>query len=68
MPQHVEPLKEIERAFLTEFDYREEAANLEEVRGNVAPRFGDRIVLPEALPALCTKEVLVMTQLTGVKL
>ena len=68
MPQHVPPLMEVEKAFLTEFDYREEAANLEEVRRNVSPRFGDRVVLPEAFRSICTKDVLVMTRLEGTKL
>eukprot|EP00873_Tetraselmis_striata_P010841 jgi/Tetstr1/431105/TSEL_020821.t1 len=68
MPQHVEPLKEVERSFLTEFDYRQEAANMEEVRRNVTPRFGDRVALPHAVLELCTKEVLVMERLPGVKL
>ena len=35
MPQHVPPMEEIERQFLTEFDYRLEAQNLSEVRTNV---------------------------------
>jgi aarF domain-containing kinase len=63
MPQHVEPLKEVERSFLTEFDYRQEAANMEEVRRNVVPRFGHRIALPHAMEEICTKEVLVMERL-----
>ena len=35
MLQHVPPMQEIEKQFLTEFDYRLEAANLAEVRANV---------------------------------
>lgn len=35
MPQHVPPMQEIEKQFLTEFDYTLEAANLQEVRTNV---------------------------------
>ncbi len=35
MPQHVPPMREIEKQFLTEFDYTLEAANLAEVRANV---------------------------------
>ena len=35
MPQHVPPMQEIEKQFLTEFDYKLEAANLAEVRGNI---------------------------------
>jgi aarF domain-containing kinase len=38
MPQHAPPLEEIERQFLTEFDYRAEAANLREVRDAVLPK------------------------------
>jgi aarF domain-containing kinase len=68
MPQHVPPLEEIERQFLTEFDYREEAKNLEEVRANVLPRWSHKVDIPAPYKQLCTREVLVMDRLPGVKL
>ena len=68
MPQHVPPLEEIERQFLTEFDYREEAKNLEEVRANVLPRWRHKVDIPSPRLDLCTREVLVMERLPGVKL
>eukprot|EP00192_Tetraselmis_astigmatica_P002899 CAMPEP_0117696496 /NCGR_PEP_ID=MMETSP0804-20121206/28707_1 /TAXON_ID=1074897 /ORGANISM="Tetraselmis astigmatica, Strain CCMP880" /LENGTH=540 /DNA_ID=CAMNT_0005510645 /DNA_START=33 /DNA_END=1655 /DNA_ORIENTATION=- len=52
MPQHVEPLKEVERSFMTEFDYRSEAANMAEVRRNITPRFGRRVALPFVMERL----------------
>ena len=68
MPQHVPPLEEIERQFLTEFDYREEAKNLEEVRRNVMPRWSKKVEIPAPVRQLCTREVLVMDAIPGVKL
>jgi hypothetical protein len=37
MPQHVSAFNEIEKQFVTEFDYRGEASNLERVRSAVRP-------------------------------
>jgi len=68
MPQHVPPLEEIQKQFLTEFDYREEAKNLEEVRANVLPRWSHRVDIPAPHRQLCTRTVLVMDRLPGVKL
>ena len=68
MPQHAPPLEEIERQFLTEFDYRAEAANLRETRANLLPRWRDKIDVPVPYENLCTKEVLVMSRLPGKKL
>lgn len=68
MPQHVPPLEEIEKQFLTEFDYREEAKNLEEVRRNVMPRWSKKVEIPAPVRQLCTREVLVMDAIPGVKL
>ena len=42
MPQHVPPLEEIEKQFLTEFNYLGEAANLREIADNVMPTWGDK--------------------------
>lgn len=60
--------REIERQFLTEFDYREEAKNLEEVRANVLPRWSHKVDIPAPHRQLCTREVLVMDEVPGVKL
>ena len=92
MPQHALPLEEIERQFLTEFDYRAEAENLREIRDALGlddrgeetrardGRFFRRrtkskssswrrkIAVPEPYLDLCSREVLVMELLPGVKL
>jgi len=68
MPQHAPPLEEIERQFLTEFDYRAEARNLEEVRAAVLPEWGHKVDIPAPHPELCAKDVLVMDRLPGKKL
>lgn len=68
MPQHAPPLEEIERQFLTEFDYRAEAKNLEEVRAAVLPEWGHKVDIPAPHPELCAKDVLVMDRLPGKKL
>ena len=68
MPQHVPPLEEIERQFLTEFDYRAEAENLDEVRSAVMPRWGNKVYIPAPHKELCTKEVLVMDEVPGKRL
>ena len=68
MPQHVPPLEEIERQFLTEFDYRAEAENLDEVRSAVMPKWGHKVYIPAPHKELCTKEVLVMEEVQGKRL
>ena len=68
MPQHAPPLEEIEKQFLTEFDYCEEAKNLLEVRSHLLPKWANKIDIPTPFPNLCTKEVLVMSKLPGKKL
>jgi len=69
-PVHVPALEEIEKQFMTEFDYREECRKLMTVRGNLikggwVPR---RCEVPEPLPELSSKNVLVMEELDGTKL
>lgn len=71
-PVHVPGIKEIEKQFPTEFDYRIEAANLETVRQNLE-RAGiggrDKLcVVPRPYQEYCTKHVLVMEALEGEKL
>jgi len=68
MPQHVSALEEIERAFLTEFDYVREATYLNSVRNNIMPRYGSMVTIPKAHMNLCTKDILVMQYLNGIKM
>jgi len=65
MPQHVSPLREFEKQFTAEFDYRIEARQLEEVAANIMPFWGHRVVIPRPHLDLCTKNVLVMDFLHG---
>ena len=65
-PEQVAIFNEIEKQFLTEFDYREEAQNLDIVAKNMANFRA--VVLPKPYLDLCTKEVLVMDFLSGSKL
>ncbi|DAZ96465.1 TPA: hypothetical protein N0F65_006511 [Lagenidium giganteum] len=68
-PSHSPYFEEIERQFLTEFDYRGEARNLETIRSNLAKSpFARKIAVPEPYMDLCTREVLVMELLKGKKL
>ncbi|OQR82811.1 glycoside hydrolase [Achlya hypogyna] len=65
-PEQLPFLNEVEKQFMTEFDYRREAANLAEVRANIAKSpYADRFVVPAPFPELCTKDVLVMEFLDG---
>eukprot|EP00388_Colpodella_angusta_P005422 GDKJ01016768.1.p1 GENE.GDKJ01016768.1~~GDKJ01016768.1.p1 ORF type:complete len:549 (-),score=109.02 GDKJ01016768.1:74-1720(-) len=64
-PAHLPFLYEIERQFLTEFDYVREAENLELIRNKIIPVYGDRVVIPKPFKHLCRKEVLVMEELEG---
>lgn len=69
MPQNAPYFKEIKRQFATEFDYRGEADNLREVHDNLYKAGWSKLVaVPRAHMHLCTKEVLVMSYLPGVKL
>ncbi|KAF4691147.1 hypothetical protein FOZ60_016135 [Perkinsus olseni] len=65
LPQLVQPLDEIESQFLTEFDYRLEAENMEEIREKIMPHWGHKVVIPKSHLNLCTKRVLVMEYLRG---
>jgi aarF domain-containing kinase len=72
-PVHVPTLLEIERQFMTEFDYRREARQLDDVRRNMmaAGIAGDpsrKCAIPRPHLDLCTKRVLVMEELRGGKL
>lgn len=72
-PVHVPPLLEIEKQFMTEFDYRREAEHLEKVRrnmmtANIAGDSSRLCAIPKPYLELCTKRVLVMEELKGGKL
>ena len=64
-PGYLAMLDEIRRQFDTEFDYRHEAANLDEIRANLEARGERRVVVPKSVPALVTRTVLGMEFLRG---
>jgi aarF domain-containing kinase len=68
MPQHVSGFAEIEKQFLTEFDYKAEADNLNRVRANVLPKWKSQVNIPKPHMDLCSRHILVMEYLNGVKL
>eukprot|EP00970_Alexandrium_tamarense_P004410 scaffold749_cov193-Alexandrium_tamarense.AAC.10 len=72
-PVHVPPLIEIEKQFMTEFDYELEAKQLAKVRknmmaANIAGDSSRLCAIPKPYLDLCTKRVLVMEELKGNKL
>lgn len=68
MPQHVTAFEEMEKQFTTEFDYRREAENLSRIRSVMFPRWEKEIHIPRPHQDLCSKHLLVMEFLDGVKL
>lgn len=69
LPHLVVSLDEIERQFLTEFDYTLEARNLLEIHNNLVINgyWGGSVVVPKPRPDLCSKYVLVMDFIPGRK-
>ena len=68
-PQHVPPLKEVQRNFLNEFDYRIEAENLREMKRLIEEgKFSDRVKIPEPKVEMCSKNALFMEEIEGVPL
>merc|ERR1712232_204779 len=73
-PVHVPALDEIEKQFMTEFDYFQEAKQMNQVRenlikGGVMSASGSSpFQIPKPYLDLCTKQVLVMEELKGEKL
>jgi aarF domain-containing kinase len=71
-PVHVPPLNEVEKQFMTEFDYVQEAKQMDKIRINLekAGLAGHRklALVPKPYMGLCTKRVLVMEELKGEKL
>eukprot|EP00505_MAST-04D_sp_SCG-Rhode-Island_P002028 Stramenopile-MAST_4_protein_2028 len=68
-PVHVPFLRECEKQFMTEFDYRLEAVNLRTVATNLRKsKYSNRVVVPMPIEELCSKKVLVMEYLKGKRL
>eukprot|EP01041_Mallomonas_annulata_P009226 gene9226-19138_t len=65
-PEYVSSLREVEKQFMTEFDYRVEAQHLQEVHDNIMPHWGDKVIIPT--PIRATKHLLIMTYIPGIKL
>lgn len=62
-------LDALEQQVMTEFDYRNEAQSLKEVRNNMLNSpFRQRVCVPEPIEELCCEHVLVMEMLHGKKL
>jgi len=61
-------LDELRKQFLTEFDYRGEAQNLEDVAERLFPAWEDKVAMPAPLKGLCGELVMTMTFLPGEKL
>ncbi|KAG7346989.1 hypothetical protein IV203_006058 [Nitzschia inconspicua] len=71
-PVHVPALEEIEKQFMTEFDYVQEAEQLNQVQANLEKAGlegpGKLCRVPKAYMEFCTERVLVMEELHGGKL
>ncbi|KAJ3083974.1 hypothetical protein HK100_009366, partial [Physocladia obscura] len=67
-PEQLVMFDEIEAQFVNEFDYRVEASNLNKMHKNMTPHFGSLIVVPRAYPEFCSRTVLTMDYLDGIKL
>lgn len=76
-PAHVPSLEEVEKQFMTEFDYVEEAKQMQQIRENLINAgfasedkddFSTISYVPIPYLDLCTKRVLVMEELDGEKL
>lgn len=68
-PVYLPMFDEIEKQFMTEFDYAREADNLALVRANLAASpYSALVAVPEPVLELCTRSVLVMEFLPAVKL
>jgi aarF domain-containing kinase len=71
-PVHVPPLEEIEKQFMTEFDYSREAEQMNRIKKNLeaAGLAGKNklSIVPAPIMDLCKKRILVMEELDGIKL
>eukprot|EP00808_Paulinella_micropora_P022499 g53492.t1 len=69
MPHHVPAFNEIEKQYATEFNYVLEAQNLMLIHEQISiSPFKHKVVVPKPHLDLCTKSVLTMEYLPGVKL
>ena len=68
MPQHVSAFNEIEKQFCSEFDYAVEAKNLKEIYHLMMPKWHDFVEIPFPYLEYCSKHVLTMDFLEGIKL
>lgn len=66
-PEFLPMMEEMERQFLTEFDFRREGWALEKIGKEVNEKFGG-VHIPIPYRQYCTKRVCVMERLDGVKL
>ena len=61
-------LEELRKQMMTEFDYRQEARNLQEVRENMmASPYWEKVTVPQPIHELCSTNMLVMELLEGKK-
>jgi aarF domain-containing kinase len=68
IPHQAQGMRQIQKMFDEEFDYQIEQNNMRVIHDSVEKRFGDRVVIPEPIPELCTRTVLTMTYVPGIKL
>ncbi|KAJ3246606.1 hypothetical protein HDU78_006595 [Chytriomyces hyalinus] len=68
IPEQVILFDEIEKQFISEFDYTIEAKHLNTMHQNMTPEYGNLVVVPRSFPQLCSREVLTMEFLKGKKL
>lgn len=62
-------MTELQKQMMTEFDYRQEAQNLDDVRSNMmSSPYASQVSVPKPLHYLCSKNLLVMELLEGKKL
>lgn len=68
-PEFLTFLDEIEKQFMTEFDYKREAENLRTAWANLAlSKNGKMAIIPKPYPELCSKKLLVMERLDGLNM
>eukprot|EP00164_Ancoracysta_twista_P003420 GFYU01004561.1.p1 GENE.GFYU01004561.1~~GFYU01004561.1.p1 ORF type:complete len:646 (-),score=186.86 GFYU01004561.1:56-1993(-) len=66
-PEHLPVLDEITKQFMTEFDFRNESTNANDIRRNLMKRY-PKVKVPMAYEHMATKNMMVMEKLEGVKL
>ncbi|CAE8623582.1 unnamed protein product [Polarella glacialis] len=67
LPWAAENMNAIEKLFRSEFDYLLELSNMQAIRANLLPRWGQSVKVPKAYPDLSTQRVLCMELLDGEK-